>query len=96
MITTLTSILEWSGCALSILGAYLLACNNDRSRYGFIAFLMANALWLGYAALTKAPGLAVQQIAFTVTSLYGIRTWFSRRPQNPAPPETRTTIQCNE
>lgn len=75
----LLPILEWSGCLLSILGSFLLARNDRRSRYGFVAFLFANVLWFGYAVMTEAPGLALQQIAFTATSIYGIRTWFGRQ-----------------
>ena len=34
--------LEWSGCILGLLGAFLLATNTEVSRYGWIAFLAAN------------------------------------------------------
>ncbi len=88
---SLLPILEWSGCLLSILGSFLLARNDRCSRYGFVAFLFANVLWFGYAVMTKAPGLALQQIAFTATSIYGIRTWFGR----PKPQENTKASICD-
>ncbi len=91
MESNLLPILEWSGCSLSILGAYLLARNDRRSRYGFVAFLFANAIWFGYAVMTSAPGLAFQQLAFTATSVYGIWTWFGHTK----PKESTETSRCD-
>jgi len=94
MTSSLTFALEWSGCAFSILGAYLVARNDGLSRYGFVSFLFANALWFAYAVMTQAHGLALQQIAFTATSVYGIWSWFGSTPRTKAAEETTCDRSC--
>ena len=76
--------LQWIGCVVGVLGAYLLALNNRRSGWGFVSFLMSNVCWMAFGLLTKAPGMVFMQVAFTATSLLGIYRWMSpfafRRP----------------
>lgn len=67
--------LQWIGCFFGVLGAGLLALNNSRSGWGFVAFLISNFIWIAYGILTHAAGLVVMQIAFTVTSVIGIYCW---------------------
>lgn len=55
--------LEWVGCSLGLLGAFLLATNTSVSRYGWIAFLLANFAVIGFAKGIRAHGLLVQQMA---------------------------------
>ena len=64
--------LEWSGCILGLCGAAVLATNTSVSRYGWIAFLMANFAVIGFARAIRAHGLLVQQCGFMLTSLLGI------------------------
>ena len=64
--------LEWSGCILGLGGAAVLATNTSASRYGWIAFLMANFAVIGFARMIRAHGLLVQQCGFMLTSLLGI------------------------
>lgn len=71
--------LEWAGCAFGLLGAWLLALNNQHSGYGFVAFLVSNMLWIGFGLLTNVPGLVVMQMGFTATSLLGIKNWLVDR-----------------
>ena len=78
---SLTSILEWAGCASGLVGACMLALNHRLSGWGFVAFLVSNALWIAFGLLTKAPGLVAMQIGFTATSLLGIRNWFGVKPR---------------
>jgi hypothetical protein len=63
---------EWSGCASGLLGAFLLATNTEMSKYGWIAFLAANVLVIGFARGIKANGLLLQQAGFLVTSCLGL------------------------
>lgn len=65
-------ILEWAGCGLGLLGAFLLATNTSFSRYGWISFLLANFAVIGFARGIRANGLLVQQVGFTATSLLGL------------------------
>ena len=38
--------LEWTGAALGLLGAFLLATNSRFSRFGWVAFLVSNMCWI--------------------------------------------------
>lgn len=67
--------LEWFGCATGLAGALLLAMNTKWSAWGWIAFLASNAAWIGFAAAKQAPGLLIQQLGFTATSLLGLYRW---------------------
>jgi drug/metabolite transporter (DMT)-like permease len=64
--------LEWAGCALGLLGAFLVATNTSLSRYGWIAFMAANFAVIGFARGIRANGLLVQQLGFMVTSILGL------------------------
>ena len=64
--------LEWIGSLSGLLGAFLLATHTRVSRYGWLAFLVAN-LSMGIFALDiHHYGLLLQQVGFTLTSLLGI------------------------
>ena len=71
------SALEWSGALVGLLGAFLLAMNIDASRYGWLAFLAANVLMIGFAFRLDLRGLLVQQCGFTITSAIGIYRAFA-------------------
>jgi len=64
--------LEWSGSLLGLLGAFLLAVNTRVSRYGWLAFLVANLAMVGFAYCIERHGLLVQQLGFTATSMLGL------------------------
>jgi hypothetical protein len=71
--------LEWAGCCLGLLGAFLLATNTSLSKYGWLAFLAANIAMIGLALGIGRNGLLVQQLGFLATSCLGIyrTTWQS-------------------
>ena len=71
-------LVEWSGAGFGLLGAYLLAMNNDASKYGFVLYAMSNGCWLYYAVRTQTWSLFVMQVGFSVTSIIGIHQWFAR------------------
>ena len=64
--------LEWSGCIVGLLGAALLATNTNVSPLGWLMFLTANFLMMGFAHQIRRYGLLVQQLGFTATSVLGI------------------------
>ena len=64
--------LEWSGCVLGLLGAFLLATNTGVSRWGWVLFLLANFAVIAFARRIRANGLLVQQLGFFATSSLGL------------------------
>lgn len=79
--------LEWSGAMLGLLGAYLIATHGRYARYGWIAFLGANAAMAGFAAATGAHGLLLQQLGFTGSAVLGLqRAWRAPVQQPPTLP----------
>lgn len=68
----MATLLEWSGCIIGLLGAFLLALNTNMSRYGWPVFLAANLVMIAFALTADLYGLLLQQIGFTITSLLGI------------------------
>lgn len=69
----MTIALEWSGALLGLLGAYLIATHGRWARYGWIAFLAANATMGGFALATEARGLLLQQVGFMGSAVLGLR-----------------------
>lgn len=65
-------VFEWTATVLGLLGAFLLATNSKVSRYGWLAFLVANFAMIGFALQIHANGLLIQQVGFTATSLLGL------------------------
>lgn len=75
-----THIFEWAGSIIGLLGAFLLALNSRRfSRYGWVAFLVANFAMIAFAFRINADGLQLQQVGFVITSCIGLyQTGFFR------------------
>lgn len=70
------AFLEWLASAFGIAGAGLLALNNPAiSGYGFVAFLLSNALWIKWGLSKRAFGFLTMQTGFTITSALGIWRW---------------------
>ena len=73
-------LVGWLGALTAMIGAGLFAMRSGRwSKWGFVAFLASNLLWIAWAIYTGATHLLVQNLGFTVTSVIGIINWF-RRP----------------
>ena len=66
------AIFEWSGSLCGLMGAFLLATHTRLSRYGWVAFFVANIAMVGFALGIERYGLLVQQIGFMATSLLGM------------------------
>lgn len=66
------TMFEWAGCAAGLLGAFLLATNTRISRYGWVAFAVANVAMIVMATLNDLHGLLLQQLGFMATSLLGL------------------------
>ena len=67
--------LEWSGAALSMAGALVIAATSDEcggAKWGFALYLWANASWLLYGIVRRIPGLVAQMVVFTIAALWGL------------------------
>jgi hypothetical protein len=67
--------LEWMGSITGLIGAFLLATHTRFSGWGFIAFLVSNFAWIGFALLQGISSILLMQAGFTATSLLGIYRW---------------------
>lgn len=76
---TALAFVEMAGCITGIIGALLLALNNEASRWGFVFFLASNFCWLAFGLALGIGGMVWMQVAFTVTSLLGIYRWLCPR-----------------
>lgn len=70
---SLVDVLEWGGSLVGLLGAFLLATKSRLSRYGWVAFLVANIVMIVFAYAISRHGLLIQQLGFMGTSLYGMK-----------------------
>lgn len=75
---TLLHLVELLAASFGIMGTIMLAMNNQRSGWGFVAFLASNAGWIVFAQAQGHWGLLLQQVCFTATSLLGIWIWLLR------------------
>jgi hypothetical protein len=73
----MNNLMQWTGCALGLLGSLLVAANCRFSRWGFVAYLLSNTAWLAYSILIGVPGLLLQQVGFIITGLIGLWRWFT-------------------
>lgn len=65
-------VAAWAGSITGLAGAGLLALHNAISGWGFVLFLLSNGFWLLYGYQTRARGLILMQVGFTITSSVGI------------------------
>jgi uncharacterized membrane protein YhhN len=63
---------EWLGSILGITGAFLVAINGKYASYGWICFLLANMVMIGFAVESGLYGILCQQLVFMVTSVLGL------------------------
>ena len=63
---------EWLGSILGIAGAFLVALNGKYASYGWICFLLANMVMIGFAVESGLYGILCQQLVFMVTSVLGL------------------------
>lgn len=71
---------EWVGSILGIAGAFLVAINGKYASYGWLCFLMANMVMIGFAMESGLYGILTQQLVFMATSMLGL--WRSNSAKN--------------
>ncbi len=72
IVAALITALEWGSCVMGLLGALVLATNTRISRWGWLAFFLANLCSVGFAVGIERYGLMLQQLGFVATSLLGM------------------------
>lgn len=71
----LKDLLEWIGCITGLLGSFLLAAKVAASGFGWALFIISNICWAAYAIMTRARGMLLMQLGFTVANIIGIFRW---------------------
>lgn len=66
-------ILEYSGSALAIVGALLVALNGGLTRIGWACWIVSNLCLIQLFVLTSQHGLLSMQLVFLTTSLLGFK-----------------------
>jgi len=75
------SMVGWAASITALIGAALIAMRSPRlSKWGFVAFLASNLLWIGWGIHCGAWELVCQNVGFLFTSVAGISTWFGWLP----------------
>ena len=75
------SMVGWAASLTALLGAALIAMRSSRwSKWGFVAFLASNLLWISWGIHCGAWELVCQNVGFLVTSVAGIASWFGWFP----------------
>ena len=64
--------IEWAGCVLSLVGAFLLALNISVSRWGWVLYTLASAFFLVLAYRIERYGLLTQNLGFMLTNFLGL------------------------
>jgi len=77
-VITQLDLLQWLGCATGIAGSALLATRHRYSALAWPLFLASNASWIAFGLMIGAAGMVTMQIAYTFTSVVGIRNWLVR------------------
>lgn len=68
-------LIEIVAAAFGVLGTVLLALRGPRAGWGFVAYLVSNAGWIGFAWIHGHWAMLAQQLAFAVSSLVGVWMW---------------------
>jgi nicotinamide riboside transporter PnuC len=75
-----SGLMQWSGGIVGLAGVVLLAFNSRLARWGWVACLVSNAIWIGYSVMANANGLLFQQAGLVIANIIGLRRWFFQRP----------------
>lgn len=67
-----TVYLEWSGAALAMIGAVLVAGHSKASLYGWLLWIVSNILWILFSLQMATFGLLAQQAFFLAVNAWGV------------------------
>ena len=74
---------EIMGAVFGIAGSYLLAMGNDKSRWGWVLFLVSNAFLIAFAINIEAFAMLAMQFVFVITASMGVRNQFFKTATTP-------------
>lgn len=63
---------DWVAMALSLYAVYLL---GNKNKWGFVAFIISNALWLYVGYLANSYAIAIGNFIFLLTNTRGWVRW---------------------
>jgi nicotinamide riboside transporter PnuC len=75
----INGLMEWLGGIVGLTGVALLALHGRFSRWGWVACLVSNAIWISYSLMNGAHGLLFQQAGLVIANVIGLRRWFVPR-----------------
>jgi nicotinamide riboside transporter PnuC len=70
--------IEWIGAITAVAGTFLLALNNDYSKYGFIFYAISNFCLLPIVWKQKNWGMVFMYIVYIIMGLIGIFNFWIR------------------
>lgn len=70
--------IELVAAVFGIAGTLFLAGKGRFAGYGFVAYLLSNFAWIAFAVDRELYGLLLQQLVFTLSSMYGVWMWLIR------------------
>ena len=66
--------MQWPAMVVTLLAAWLVASAVEKRRHwGFWAFVLSNALWIGWGLFSQAYALIVLQIGLLALNVRGVR-----------------------
>lgn len=73
--------IDWIAMALSLYAVYLL---GNRNKWGFVSFIISNALWVYVGYLTGSYAIAIGNFVFLLMNSRGYLKWVreARASQN--------------
>jgi hypothetical protein len=69
--------LRWSASIAAITAALLVASNTEATKWGFVIFAVASALWVAAGLADRIYSLATLNAVLMVINLVGIWRWFT-------------------
>jgi len=61
---------EYIGSALAFFGAYLLAKNNNNSKWGFVAYIVSNMFFITWSVMLEVWGILFMNIGFLFINMF--------------------------
>ena len=70
--SSLLDLIQWSAMTVTLVASWLVAAKSEGERnYGFLLFLLSNALWIGLGVHTSAFALVNVQLGLAAMNIRG-------------------------
>lgn len=64
--------IDWVAMALSLYAVYLL---GNKNKWGFVSFIISNALWIGVGFMMSSYAVSVGNFVFLLMNTLGLIKW---------------------